>query len=207
MKRGFTVVELVVVIVVIAILASIVAVSYSNHLVETNDNARRASVQQIEQAVSQLRLRRDSIIMMGGYYPSGAAPDSDGFCVYNGTYTNTSSTGSNWVNYSSTSSNYRCTLGSMLIATKVVASDFFDDIPENKEYTTEARKKDAAMVYYRCDTTNTRWILYYYLEKPTAEETASIDSFTAGCPSISTTLVNNLKSNLKMKAAIDIKLN
>ncbi|OYX37172.1 hypothetical protein B7Z00_03795 [Candidatus Saccharibacteria bacterium 32-50-10] len=206
MKRGFTVVELMVVVAVIVVLATVVAVGYQVARDNSRDSTRRAAAQQVEQAINTLRLHRDSRLLMGGY-GSTLTADASGFCQHSSTYAYTSSTAANWVFYSGTdTTNYGCTTGSMLLGTKVLSSDFVDRLPENEEYTVAARKKDAAMVIYRCDTTNTRWMLFYYVRNQTSDEAASMTSALNDCPSISSTVHSQLVNTLKMRGAIEIKL-
>ncbi|OYW84251.1 hypothetical protein B7Z17_04390 [Candidatus Saccharibacteria bacterium 32-49-10] len=205
MKRGFTVVEMAVVIVVIAILASIIIIGYDTAQDDSRDTARRAAAQQIVQAVETLRTRTDSVLQFGGYQTSGPAPVG-AMCAHNSVSNAFASNNANWVFYSGgTSSDYSCTLGSMLMGTKVLPLNFDTKLPENEDYTeSPARKKDAAMVIYRCDTTNRRWVLYYYLKSPTTEEADAMTSLRNSCtqgPSLTA-----LRDTLKMRAATEIKI-
>lgn len=204
MKRGFTVVELAVVIVVMVLLATIVTIAYTSAQADARDTNRRTAVQQIVAATDTLKYQVDETLKVGGYYPSGAVPVS-GLCRYNGTYAYSGSTTSNWVFYTSSSTSYRCTLGSMLVDRGLLPSDFVSKLQINSEYTTStARQKDAAMTLYRCDYTNKKWILYYYLEKPTAADTASLTDLRNSC-SLGPT-VSALQNTLKMRAAVEINL-
>lgn len=214
MKRGFTVVELMVVLVVLVVLATLAALGYRSAQDDGRDTARRAAVQQIVQAVDTLRIRSDEPLKVGGYRTSVLNPGSDGLCPYNSTTNFTSSTGSNWVYYEGTSTYYSCTLGKMLILTGLLPVDFFDRLPDRDDgyIKTAAMVRSTSMALYSCDAspaTSTRWILYYYLKNPTPEESASIDTLWDSCAMSSPTkaaLTGSASGQLGMKAAVEIKL-
>jgi prepilin-type N-terminal cleavage/methylation domain-containing protein len=62
LKKGFTVVELLIVVSVIVILASIVLAVYPSYLTTTQDNARKSDIQQIASSLSAYALKNNSFI-------------------------------------------------------------------------------------------------------------------------------------------------
>ncbi len=210
MKRGFTIVELAIVIVVVLLLATIVTLGYRSAQDDSRDTARRAAVQQIEQAVNALKLWTDSQIMVGGYRTTVLGLDSNGLCQYNSTTTYTSNTNSNWLYYKGAYPYFPCTLGQSLIANGLLSEDFFQKIPERDDgYAKHSQmEQSTSMVLYSCNTspaTSRKWILYYYLKSPTAEESASVDALWNSCATTSPTL-SALKTTLGMKAAVELNL-
>jgi prepilin-type N-terminal cleavage/methylation domain-containing protein len=77
-KTGFTVVELVIVIVVIGILATIVLVLYPGYQARTRDNARKSDVQQVAAALSAYAVQNNNYIESGGGCGSNAAAGGSG---------------------------------------------------------------------------------------------------------------------------------
>lgn len=204
--RGFTVVELIVVIVVVALIGSVAVISYASSRDHAKDTIRRVSVQQIQQAVDSLKMRRDETLFVGGYHSfASAPPDANGFCTYNTNSASSGVTAANWVYHSAPTSNHRCTFGQMLMGTGVLPKDFFSELPPNEEYVAAvARQSEAAMTMYLCETGTTRWALYYYIKYPTQEESDSLTEVRASCntgPGES-----DLRNTLKMRAAIELRL-
>lgn len=207
MKRGFTLVELMVVIAVIVVLASISTISYHAIQKDSRDTARRAAAQEVKSAVDALKLRYDTRLQVGGYNTSPGDPTTEGLCPYNTTTTSVSHTTANWVYFGSagTGTNYPCTLGHMLQRTGVLKPTFFDTIPPNDEYDVEEAKSYAGMVLYRCDVEGRRWMLYYHLRKPTSRETTEMTQLHGSCAATSPSLTE-LRDTLKMRAAMEIRL-
>lgn len=211
MKQGFTVVELIVVIVVLAVLVAITTVGYGWMQDDSRDTARRASVQQIISAVDALKMKTDQTLMVGGYKTGTLLGlDSNGLCQYNATTAYTSNTGSNWLYYQGSYTYFPCTLGQALVANGLLPNNFFESIPERDDgYSKHSQMQSStSMALYSCDTpavSSKRWILYYYLKNPTPEEEASIDRLWNSCAASSPT-INSIKNTLRMKAAVEIRL-
>ena len=72
--RGFTVIELLIVIAVLGILASIVLVLYPGYRQRANDSTRKSDVQQIAAALSAYAIQKNSLISTG----SGCGKDGNG---------------------------------------------------------------------------------------------------------------------------------
>lgn len=73
-RRGFTIVELIVIIVIIGILAGIVAMVWPNYLKQTHDSERRSDVQQIASALDVYALQKNSLMSTG----SGCGKNNNG---------------------------------------------------------------------------------------------------------------------------------
>lgn len=92
-KTGFTIVELLIVIVVIAILAAISIVAYTGIQVRARDSARTAAVQQIQKSLEAYRAEN-------GVYPSWIPIGSNapsGFSGMWGNYSYSVDTAGNWL--------------------------------------------------------------------------------------------------------------
>lgn len=63
--KGFTIVELIIIIVVIGILAGIVATAWPNYMKSTHDGERRSDVQQIATALDVYALHKNSLMSTG----------------------------------------------------------------------------------------------------------------------------------------------
>jgi len=72
--RGFTVIELIIVVVVIGILAGIALVVYPGYQQRARDNERKSDVQQIASALSAYAIKTNSLMSTG----SGCGKDSNG---------------------------------------------------------------------------------------------------------------------------------
>lgn len=72
--RGFTLVELLIVIAVMGILASIVLVMYPGYRQRANDDTRKSDIQQIASALSAYAIQKNSLIGTG----SGCGKDGNG---------------------------------------------------------------------------------------------------------------------------------
>ena len=194
MKRGFTVVELLVVIVVIALLATIVTLAYRSSVDDSRYTARRAAVQQLEAAIGNLKMQKNTINVGGYTANTSLVPDANGVCTYSA---------GGWI-YNSTASTYPCSVGKMLLLAKLVPIDFFDKVPPNEELEGATNKSEAAMMMYRCETSTNRWLIYYYLKKPTQQDTDAMTSLRDSCPNSALTAAD--MENYKMRAAVEIKL-
>lgn len=85
-NRGFTVVELLVVIMVISILASIVAVSYSRSSAQARDAKRVADLEMITDAITSYRLKYGDHVEGGSCPTGGNGGTGNGYFNYvNGT--------------------------------------------------------------------------------------------------------------------------
>jgi len=184
-------------IVVIAVLSAISVAVYLSAVDDSRDTARRATVDQVVQAINALRFQKDGTINIGGYTASSGGIGSNGICSY---------TGGGWLYH--TSSTYPCSMGAMLLEAKILDVDFFDKVPPNEEYDTDVPANRAAMMLHRCEASTARYLLYYYVKKPTAEEAASLDQLRSPsyCPQAISSISGSDLDTYKMKAAVEVKL-
>jgi len=73
-KRGFTIVEIIIVVSVIGILAGIVAVAWPNYLKQTHDSERKSDLNQLATALDVYALQKNSLMSTG----SGCGKNNNG---------------------------------------------------------------------------------------------------------------------------------
>lgn len=116
-QRGFTIVELLIVIVVIAILAAITIVAYNGIQQRTRDNARTQAVAQLQKALELYRVEHGRY---PPHIPSGANVPP-GFSGAHGTsYSHSVDTAGNWMKN--------------LVDAKVISSAPVDPLNNNTNY-------------------------------------------------------------------------
>jgi len=164
-QTGFTIVELLIVIVVIAILASITVVAFNGVQARAQDSHMRSAMNQLEKAI--LRWHVSS-----GERPRGGWSSTVGV------------SGNNCVDGSGGwvfSGAYPCALEDILLTQQLIPSGFTHSLPPNKEYNSANHGRYSVM-FYPCGSTG-RYALYYHLRSPSAEDTASITAAeAASCP-------------------------
>ena len=163
---GFTIVELLIVIVVIGILAAITIVAYNGIQARANDTKIRSVAMQIEKALKLWHV--DAGVEPKSGWGSTAAfngtscTDGAGGWLYKGAYT--------------------CTLEDVLLSGQYIAPGVILSAPKNKDYNTSSNGRFTFM-FYPCTSSAGLYALYWYLESPSAEDTASIArAESAGCP-------------------------
>jgi len=172
---GFTIVELLIVIVVIGILAAITIVSFNGVQARASDSNIRTMAGQLEKAI--ILWSTDTGLAPRSGYSSTAA--------FNGTECTDGIGG--WV----ASGAYACTLEDLLVSKNLVPVGFARKAPVNKEY---GQQSVNTFMFYQCGTSKT-WVLYYYLQNPSAQDTDSITrAESLGCTS-------GPRTGYKMKAA------
>ena len=164
--RGFTVVELSVVIVVIAILASITIVSYNHVTARANDSLTRQGVNKFEKAMKLWSLKTNDRRPLGN---SGSTlPLSGSNCRDGG--------GQGWVH----SGVYTCTTEDFLVAGGFLPENFMYSLPVNKSQSASLGGKRSIMLY-SCLSGSNRYLLMWSLQQPTADDTAQFDAVLAEC--------------------------
>ncbi len=205
-RRGFTVVELVVVIVVVAILATIGYLAYRGSRDSSRDTARRAAAQQVVSAIEALRLKYPNQQLFIGGWKSTPTPadglNASGLCSYSG---------NGWVTQSG-HGNYPCTLGQSLIKNGLLPAGFFESIPPNEEHLAGGvNSLEASMMIYQCNNDvngelDGKYLLYYYVKNPTAEETSNLQSLRAPSSCNRNAPTDAQLATYQMKAAILVQL-
>lgn len=163
--KGFTIVELLIVIVVIGILAAIVIVAYNGVTARANDTKVRNAAAQLEKSIFAWSIETGNTVIHGGLN-STTAVGSTG-CV-DGV--------SGWFGKGA----YVCTAEEHLIAQKVIPANFTSSLPSNKHYSPASGGR-LAMMLYKCGATAGRYALFWTLERPTSEESAALDSIVGSC--------------------------
>jgi general secretion pathway protein G len=164
-SSGFTIVELLIVIVVIGILAAIVIVAYTGVQARANDTRMKTVATQIEKAI--VMWNTDSNALPKGGWSSSVAFDgtncSDGLggWIYKGAYT--------------------CSLEDLLLSKNYIPAGLITGAPNNKGYGGGTNGNRSFMLY---PCSGNQFALFWYLESPSASDTASINAAeAAGCTS------------------------
>lgn len=165
-KKGFTIVELLIVIVVIGILAAITIVAYNGIQSRARDAQTRDAVSKVAKATQIWSINHGQPPSHAGY--GSTAKNADGTC--------TGGTGG-WI------AGYVCSIGDMLSSDKLLANNFFTSLPVNKSYGGASDGRLTLMLYPCTADQAQTYALFYYLENPTAQDAADVTkSETAGCP-------------------------
>lgn len=164
-QKGFTIVELLIVIVVIGILAAITIVAYNGIQARANDARTRSAVSQIEKAIQLFYLNT-------GKPPIGGTTST-------GAVVNNTCPGSSFADGFVGKGISACTLENLLISDNQISSTFIPSLPPNKFYGATA---GYAFMFYQCGAVaNNRYSLYWYLESPSSQDTASRNAVSAEC--------------------------
>lgn len=183
LKHGFTIVELLIVIVVIAILASISVVAYNGIQSRANDSRIRNAASQVAKAISAYSVTASSNAVVGGF-GSTVAPSAQG-CVDGS---------QGWF----ASGVYTCTAEDHLVRNGALPSGFTRALPRNTHHGSNTDGGLSLMLY---DCGANRKALYYTLQNPTAEDSASINNALTTC---SNTV--NIRDVWGMRAAMLVPL-
>lgn len=161
---GFTIVELLIVIVVIAVLAAITVVAFNGIQDRSRDGSIRSGANQLEKAI-RLWATQTGQLPRGGWSSTGPLGSADNCADGSG----------GWVS----SGSYPCALEDMLVAKQLLPSGFTQRLPTNSAYTSTNGIRST--MFYPC--TGGKYALYWNLRNPSAEDTASIAYVESqGCP-------------------------
>lgn len=163
-QAGFTIVELLIVIVVIAILAAISIVAYTGIQARASDSRMRSAAAQIEKALQIYSVDYGPGIPLGG--SSSTAVTSGNPCTdgVNGFFGTTS---------------YLCSVEDSLVAYDLLPGGFTLSLPANTYFGTQTNGSRSFMLY-NCAAAGS-YGLYWTLRSPTAADTSSIDSTLSSC--------------------------
>ena len=167
-QAGFTIVELLIVIVVIAVLAAITTVAYNGIQARAQDSKSRAAARQLEGAIRSWAVHTGE--QPKGGWSSTVAVGASGNC--------TDGTGG-WVFAGA----YACSLEDMLRTYQLIPANFTrTSFQPNKAYSASATDGSTSVMFYPCGTNTGKYALYWYLQSPSADDTASIAAVEAqGC--------------------------
>jgi len=160
--NGFTIVELLVVIVVIAILAAITIVAFNGAQVRARDAHIESVANQIQKSI-MMWYQDTGTLPAAGYGSTGAA--SNDSCPGN-----TTSSGG-WFQ----SGAYLCTMQDLLKARGYLTQNLNATLPKNTTYNTSS----TVFMFYNCGAN--RYILMWSLENPSATDTANFTSDLTTC--------------------------
>jgi general secretion pathway protein G len=181
-QAGFTIVELLIVIVVIGILAVITIIAYNGIQSRANDSKTRTAANQLEKAIRTYTLYT-SRMPLGGYGStqavgsSGCVDGSDGWFAKGIFYT--------------------CTVEDALLSQNLITSNMIVNLPKNKKVS--AATGVSTFMFYSCGTG--RYALLWYLENPSTADTASYDAISTTCG-----YGNGLRNTYGMQAGSLIQL-
>jgi prepilin-type N-terminal cleavage/methylation domain-containing protein len=152
---GFTIIELLVVIVIIGILVTITVVNYNGVQARSRDTIVKNAAKQV--AVELLRYSSDT----------GNTPLQTG-----GGY---SSTGVGWVSAQLVDSNYPLAIETVLVNGGYLSSGFTAALPKNTKYNSNIY----TLMLYECGS---KYIVYYSLESPSSTDISDFSSVKTQCP-------------------------
>ncbi len=161
-QRGFTIVELLIVIVVIAILALITIVAFNGITARANDSKMRSAVHQFEIAL-QTWVQDYGLPIRGG---SGST-----VAVSNGTCADGSSGFAG-------SGLYTCTVEDELVSAGYLPAGFTAQQPKNTYYGSSSGGQRSIMLY-NCGSS--KYGLFWTLQNPSTDDIASVDAAVATC--------------------------
>lgn len=161
-QKGFTIVELLIVIVVIGILAAITLVAYNGIQQRGRDANIQAMANQIQKNL-QLWYLDTGVLPAAGYGSTGAAANDA--CPGNTT------TSGGWFQ----SGLYFCTMQDLLKARGYLTNNLDSTLPKN----TVTGSSSTVFMFYNCGTG--RYILIWTLESPSPTDTSNYNSNMATC--------------------------
>lgn len=164
-QQGFTIVELLIVIVVIGILAAITIVAYNGIQNRAKDTQIRQAVTQVEKAIRQYAIINETTTFKGGS-GSMAAAGPNGCTDSNGTGFFGSGV-------------YPCSVEDTLLAAKLLPVDFAKKLPKNPYYNSAWVGGGLSIMLYGCGTGKA--ILLWTLLSPSSEDAASITATQTAC--------------------------
>lgn len=162
-RSGFTIVELLIVIVVIGILATIAIVAYNGIQARGNDAKIRSAVNQLEKAIITWSADNGNVVRGGSGSTVAAGPNgcTDGLYGWFG------------------SGPYICSPEDTFVAGKVIPSGFTAALPKNTYSNTSATNGRFALMFYGCGTG--KYLLFWTLQSPTTDDITGFDAARAEC--------------------------
>lgn len=166
-KVGFTIVELLIVIVVVSILVSIVVVNY-------NGMQQRARDAKLTDAADKVADAIQLFVVGRGHFPRGGS----GSTAVIGSNQECADGTNGWFatgTYGATG----CTVEDTLIASGYLSGSFSANLPPNVLYNTTPYNR--AIMVYIVNITTRKAMVFYSLESPTAADTAHFNDELTAC--------------------------
>jgi len=169
--RGFTIVELLIVIVIIGILAAITIVAYNGIQQRARDTSVRNAASALAQAVSLWSVNTGLSPTQSGADWGSTGPISGGACPPGST-----SDGGGFI----ATGVYACTLEELLAVKNYLPANFTASLPPNLGYYSQGAY---TLMFYRCygGQPSNNYVIYYSLESPSADETTNYNNVTSMC--------------------------
>lgn len=182
--QGFTIVELLIVIIVVALLATLVAVAYGNTRAQARDITIRDTADKFADAIKLVQAKT-------GNFPYGGVGSTTAASAATGC-----ADGANGFQAPAVGG-ITCTIGDALVAMGYLPDRLFDSasLPANVYY--GGTPKHVFMVY----TCSGKSYLFFTLERPAASDTTSFSTAATACTAVISTA--SLTAN-GMKAAINL---
>ena len=175
-RRGFTVIELLVIIIVIGILAGIVLVGYGSMQLQARDAKIRDGASKISEAIELLYTKQ-------GLSPAdtkSGSGSSGTITTVNGNQQCSGGNGAGWFGKPT----YSCTLEEVLVANGYLASDYVASLPANTKYAHYSGNPSRySYMIYRCLASAAAgdYMLLYTLEEPDSRDTVGYDRAYNDC--------------------------
>lgn len=170
LSRGFTIVELLIVIVVIAILAAISIVAYNGIQARANNAKTLTAVDATEKAL-QLWHIDTGAQPYSGASSTGVMPASPTSEACPGA----TSTGG----WAGSGTGYQCSLEDLLVAYKRVPSTLFSSLPPNKIASGNSPKR--TIMFYGCSGAINTYILMWYMDAASSNDMTNFDKAWQKC--------------------------
>lgn len=156
-RSGFTLVELLIVIVVVAILAVVTATMYADAQKQARDTQLRDAADKVADAI-QLFTAKNGHFPVGGWNSTTALSGTE--CTTGG---------QGWFG----TGMYTCTLEDTLVASGYLPAGFSAALPQNTDFNNGSPKNQSIMVYVQPQNMA---LVFYAMESPTQQDT---DHFNA----------------------------
>lgn len=185
-QHGFTIVELLIVIVVIAILAAISVTAYNGMQSRATDTSLRQAAATIEKSLKIWAVDNGSVLTGDSgstlALSNGKCPDGGGQgFIGRGLYT--------------------CTMQEYLEAAKLIPTNYIDTVPLNTYYGSASNGRYSIMVYQCSNAGVGKHALYWTLRAPTAEDASILNSTISTCSN-----PTNIRDTWGMRSARIIQL-
>ncbi len=175
-QSAFTIVELLIVIVVIAILAAVTVVAYNGIQKRAQDARSRVGMDRIEKAI-KLYAQDYGQVLSGGSGATATATVVNGVCVDSATQTKTGY-GSGFIG----TGLYSCTVEDILVATRALPAGFIKGLPVNTYFHNSLDEGGIrGVMVYDCNPTPAKYVILSTLSSPTPEDDTAIEKARTEC--------------------------